>query len=128
MNKYKSLETLAVELKIPKILSAKDANEVLTLGFKDLKEKYDVTPEEFVRIKEYKNSLCAPSPEQCIQNQPSPQLPPPMYNQVCPAPSPQMEKPTQINSSNNNTNNNTTNVSVVVQQQGPVDNRPRVNH
>ncbi|KAJ3028761.1 UNVERIFIED_CONTAM: hypothetical protein HDU68_000959 [Siphonaria sp. JEL0065] len=53
-----SLESLALELNIPKLLEVKGGpDEVLNTDHQYLHDRYGVTNEEFMRIKAYKKSL-----------------------------------------------------------------------
>ncbi len=52
--KFKSLETLSLDLGIPSLLNCADVNEILCYTFKELHEKYNITAEDFLKIKQYK--------------------------------------------------------------------------
>ncbi|ORY50912.1 hypothetical protein BCR33DRAFT_712873, partial [Rhizoclosmatium globosum] len=53
-----SLESLALQLEIPKLLTVQEGvNGVLEMSFNEMKEKYGITPEEFMKIKAYRKSL-----------------------------------------------------------------------
>ncbi|KAJ3075126.1 hypothetical protein HDU98_009076 [Podochytrium sp. JEL0797] len=53
-----SLETLALQLEIPQLLNVSEGiGGVMTMSFNELKEKYGVTPEEFMKIKAYRKSV-----------------------------------------------------------------------
>lgn len=55
--KVYSIETLSMKLNLPKLLEASNVDEILSMNFKDMREKYNITSDEFIKIKEYKTSM-----------------------------------------------------------------------
>jgi hypothetical protein len=60
-SKFLSLESLAVELDIPKLMEASSLKDILAMDFKKLKEDLGLTSDEYIRIKKYKTGLIIPA-------------------------------------------------------------------